>query len=152
MTLKAFSELYNNSRHQNIPEHARPIKIFRENSANELTKSIIAYLEFKNIQCFRQSSEGRMLPAKQIKNVIGQTITVGSNKWIPRSKGGVGKSDISATLPPHGKRLEIEVKYGKDKQSDVQKEFQKQTESMGGIYLLVKNWDSFIYLITPLIK
>lgn len=152
MTLKQFSELYNKSRHQNIPEHARPIKVFKENSANELTKSVIAYLEFKGIQCFRQSSEGRMLPAKQVKNVIGQIITVGTNTWIPRSKSGVGKADISATLPPHGKRLEIEIKFGRDVQSDAQKEFQAQVESMGGIYLLVRDWSSFIYLITPLIK
>jgi len=152
MTLKAFSELYNKSRHLTIPEHARPVKIFRENSANELTKSCLAYLEFHGIQCFRQSSEGRMLPAKQVKNVMGQTITLGQNKWIPRSKGGVGKADLSATLPPHGKRLEIEIKYGKDKQSDDQKKFQAEVERMGGIYLLVRNWDSFIHLITPMLK
>src|SRR5678816_2579205 len=99
MTLREFSELYNNTKYGHIPEHARPNRQFKESSANELTKSVLAYLEFKGIQAFRQSSEGRMLPAKQIKNVIGQTITVGSNKWIPRSKGGVGKADLSATLP-----------------------------------------------------
>lgn len=145
MTLREFSDLYNKSRHLSIPEHARPVKIFRENSANELTKSVLAWLEFNNIHAFRQSSEGRFLAPKTVKNVMGKTVSLGQGTYIPRSKGAKGAGDITCTLPPFGRRLEIEIKFGNDRQSDVQKEYQKEVEAMGGIYIIVKSWDGFMY-------
>src|SRR6267154_3668958 len=145
MTLREFSELYNNTKYGHVPAHCRANHQFKENSANELTKSVLAWLEFKGIHAFRQSSEGRYLAPKTVKNVIGRTVTLGQGKYIPRSKGAKGSADITATLPPLGRRCEIEIKYGKDRQSDVQKEFQKEVESMGGIYIIVRTWDGFLF-------
>lgn len=151
MTIKAFSELYNNTKYATIPEHARPNRQFKENSANELTKAVLAWFELNKIHAFRQSSEGRYLAPKTVTNVIGKVITLGTGKYIPRSKGAKGSADIAATIPPLGRRLEVEIKYGKDRQSDFQKDFQKEVESMGGIYIIVKTWDGFLYDINRII-
>jgi hypothetical protein len=40
-----------------------------------------------------------------------------------------------------GVRLELEVKAGRDAQSEVQKNFQKMIEDLGGIYLLARDVD-----------
>lgn len=152
MTLKQLSELYTTTNYSHIPVHARPSKKFSENGANELTKSILAWFELRGIKAYRQSSEGRYLPEKRVKNVIGQSIVVGGGKFIPRSKGALGAADISVVIPPHGRRLELEIKYGNDRQSDVQKKFQADIEAMGGIYIVVKTWDGFIHQINSIIK
>jgi len=150
MTLKKFSELYNNSRHQNVPEHCRPNKQFKENSANELTKSILAWFQFHKIKAWRQASEGRVLLAKQYTDVLGHTKTIGTNTYIPRSKAAKGIGDICAVH--QSKFITLEVKYGKDIQLDVQKKFENEITKAGGIYLIIRNWDSFIFQIEPLLK
>lgn len=152
MTLKGLSKLYSDTKHPSVPEHCRPNKKFSESGANELTKSVLAWFELKHIKAYRQASEGRYLPEKRVKNVIGQSIVIGGGKFIPRNKGAKGSGDISAIIPPYGRRLEIEIKYGKDRQSDDQKKFQADIESMGGIYIIVKTWDGFIEQIKHIVK
>ena len=39
----------------------------------------------------------------------------------------------------------IEIKYGKDRQSDDQIRYQEMIEKAGGIYIIVKNFDDFFY-------
>ncbi len=38
----------------------------------------------------------------------------------------------------------IEVKIGKDRQSDSQKEYQRKVEKAGGIYIIIGTFDEFI--------
>ncbi len=154
MTLKEFSQLYYDKMYEGskVPLHAQLRKQFRDGSANELTNAILAYFKFKGIVAARQASEGRYLQEKKVTNVIGQTITVERGRYIPRDKKAKGSGDITVTLPPYGRRLDIEVKYGKDRQSDVQKAFQTSLESMGGLYIIVKTWQDFYDQINKLIK
>jgi len=53
------------------------------------------------------------------------------------SAGVDGQADISGILAPKGKRLEIEVKFGKDRSSDVQRNFGTMITRAGGIYIIV---------------
>lgn len=152
MTLRDLSTLYMNTKYANVPAHCRPIKAFKESSANELTKSILAWFELKGIKAYRQASEGRYIPEQSQYNVIGQKIVTSKGKFIPRSKAAKGCGDITATLPPLGRRLEIEIKYGADKQSEVQKEFQAEIEAMGALYMIAKTWDGFLFQIEKIIK
>ncbi len=151
MSLKEFSELYNNTKYATIPEHARPNRQFKENSANELTKAILFYFEFYGIKAWRESSDGRYLAPKTVQNVMGKTVTLGKGTYIPRSKGAKGLGDISAVMKG-GVFTSWEIKYGKDKQSEVQKATQKEIEESGGKYYIVRNWNSFIFQVTPLMK
>jgi len=150
MTLREFSEYYNMTKYADIPVHARPNRKFSDNSANELTKSILAYFEMVGVKAWRESSDGRYLPAPEVKNIMGRTVTLGRGKYIPRSKGAKGMGDISAVID--GLFTSWEVKFGKDRQSDVQKETQKEIENSGGKYYIVKTWEDFIFQVEPLIK
>ena len=44
------------------------------------------------------------------------------------------------------------VKYGKDKQSEYQKQYQKDIERAGGVYLIARNMDEFIEWYIDFIK
>jgi len=148
MTLKELAQALVNKKYSHIPEHARPVVKYRDGTANELTKAILAYFELRGWKAFRQASEGRYLPEQKVKNVLGQQVTVKKGMYIPRSRGAKGSGDISGALPPHGTRIEIEIKIGKDRQSDVQKEFQAEIEAMGAIYMIVRTWQDFIFQIS----
>lgn len=145
MTIKEFSKAYADKKWSKIPSYGRPEKQFKDNSANELTKSMLAWFEFNGIYAYRQSSEGRFIQPKKVKNVLGREITLGKGTWIPRSKGGKGLGDVSAII--NGLFTSWEVKHGKDKQSDVQKETQAKIEASGGRYFIVKNWDDFMFQV-----
>jgi hypothetical protein len=57
------------------------------------------------------------------------------------STGTKGSADISATI--RGRSVKIEVKQ-KDKQSEVQKQYQQSIEKAGGVYKIFRNFDDFI--------
>lgn len=145
MTLKQLAAAYTDMRYKDstVPQYGRPSQHFSDKSANDLTKAILAWFEVKKIKAWRQSSEGRFLPGTTTTNVIGQRITQ-KGKFIPRAGGAVGSADITCTIPPLGRRLELEIKFGKDRQSDAQKTFQTEIEAMGAIYIIVKTWPDFI--------
>jgi hypothetical protein len=77
----------------------------------------------------------------------GKKIQVGENSrqlkgtWTP-STSTKGSADISATI--RGRSVKIEVKYGKDKQSEVQKKYQESIEQAGGTYFIARNFDEFM--------
>src|ERR1700721_165734 len=60
--------------------------------------------------------------------------------------GALGSPDIICVI--NGQYVGIEVKAPKGKQSEHQKEFQKQLEAAGGRYLLVYSLDDVISLIS----
>ncbi len=52
-----------------------------------------------------------------------------------------GTADISATI--NGRSVKIEIKM-KDKQSEVQREYQRRIEAAGGVYLIVRSFAEFM--------
>lgn len=148
MNLKELSELITNHEQKNIPVHCRAPKRLNDNSANDLTTSIIAYFKYMrevaNVKMFaeRQGVEGRYRQGQQVTDVIGRTRLM-KGMYLPANNGGA--ADIKAMI--RGRAIEIEVKYGKDVQSELQKKYQKKIEAGGGIYIIVKTWDDFIMQI-----
>jgi len=53
--------------------------------------------------------------------------------------GKVGQGDITGIMLPSGRRVEIEVKAGKNKQSPHQVRFQQMIEKYGGLYILARS-------------
>jgi hypothetical protein len=134
----AWNKLRANS---SMPDYAIPKPKFTDNSANALTKSIIAWIELNGYQAERINNTGRYVDNKKtVKNIMGQSITIGSGQYIPGT-GTKGTADISATIK--GKSIKIEVKYGKDRQSEAQKEYQATIERSGGVYFIAKDFESF---------
>ena len=124
-----------------MPPHCIPKPKFSDSSANNLTKAIIKYIELMGYQAERISNTGRYIDnKKKFKNIQGQTMQVGSGQYIPGT-GTNGTADISATIK--GKSIKIEVKFGKDRQSEAQKKYQATIERSGGVYYIAKDFESF---------
>ena len=139
--LKALSLQQNRLKHPNFPDNYRPVPKYSDKTANGLTKCIIDWINFNGYQAERISTMGRVLDnRKTYTNVIGQNVTIGSTQYIPGT-GTKGSADISATIK--GRSVKIEVKIGKDKQSDAQKKYQADIERSGGVYLIARNFDEF---------
>ena len=75
-----------------------------------------------------------------IKKLISGELTIWnfSKSLVRIAFGSVGQADITGIISPSGKRLEIEIKTGTGRQSEVQKNWQKMIEAMGGTYIVVR--------------
>jgi len=114
---------------------------FRDDSANSLTKVVISFLKLAGHQAERINTMGRPQYQSHITtDWTGQQHRTGSVKWIP-SGSTPGSADISATI--NGRSVKIEVKYGKDRQSEAQRKYQKSIEDAGGVYIIIRNFDEF---------
>jgi len=114
---------------------------YTDATANGLTKCVIDYINFSGGQAERISNTGRYIDESRIvTDVLGNRKKIGSGKYI-KGQGTNGTADISATFK--GKSIKIEIKM-KDKQSEVQKEYQQAIERAGGIYFICHTFDEFL--------
>jgi hypothetical protein len=143
MTLKDLSILkwQHDCTRTTMPPDYVPKDKFTDKTANGLTKAIVTFLNLSGHQGERISTTGRMLDnTKVVKDALGFSRKIGSVNWI-KGTGTNGSADISATIK--GKSVKIEVKIGKDRQSEAQKVYQQNIERAGGIYMIAKTWDGF---------
>lgn len=144
MTMRALQELMikagmaEREKYPNVPEHARPKPKFKDDTANNLTKAVLAWLKLNGHKSWRQSSEGRYRPGKQYTDVIGRTRLM-KGSYIPGTNKGHG--DVSAIINVLFVAWEIKMQ---DKQSKVQSEFQKEVEQSGGKYFIAHSFDEFM--------
>jgi hypothetical protein len=114
---------------------------YNDTTANGLTKCVTDYINLIGGQAERISNTGRYIDESRIvTDVLGNRKKIGSGKYI-KGTGTNGTADISATFK--GKSIKIEIKM-KDKQSEVQKEYQQAIERAGGIYFICHNFDEFL--------
>lgn len=142
MTIREFNKLCTEAmalKYPSVPDHAVPPCKHKDNNTNALTKTIIAFLQYHGCQAERIPVEGRVIDQREtVQDVLGRSRSIGSVKRIP-SSATKGSTDISSTI--RGKSVKIEVKYGKDRQSDKQKEYQTAIEASEGIYLIAKTFE-----------
>jgi hypothetical protein len=123
---------------------------YSDKTANGLTKAIISWINLNGYQAERISTTGRYVDnSKIVTDVLGNRKKIGSGKYI-KGTGTNGSADISATIK--GKSIKIEVKIGKDKQSEAQIKYQQMIEKAGGIYFIAKNFDEFYNFYITLVK
>ncbi|MDX9773692.1 MAG: hypothetical protein RBT02_09800 [Bacteroidales bacterium] len=135
-------------KHPNLPEYARTTPQYTDRTANGLTKCVIDFIRFTGGQAERINSIGRYVDKSQTyTDVLGHTRKIGAGKWLP-STGMKGTADISAVI--QGLAVKIEVKIGKDQQSEAQKKYQKAIESAVGVYWLVRSFNDFRLLYDAL--
>jgi len=140
--LKELALADSRAKHPDIPEYARFVKPYSDKTANELTRAIIDFLNFSSHQAERISVTGRYIDnSKVVSDTLGFKKKIGSGKWI-RSSMQKGSSDISCII--NSKSVKIEIKIGRDKQSEAQKQYQKGVEMAGGKYWLIRNFDEFL--------
>jgi len=127
-------------RYPSLPDPARVAPTYTDKTANGLTRCVIDYIRLMGYQAERIAVTGRYLNhRKTFTDVMSNTREIGSGKWIPGSMQK-GAADISAVI--NGRAVKIEVKIN-DKQSEVQRKYQEQVEAAGGIYLIVRSFESF---------
>ena len=118
-----------------------PIKHYEVTKANGLTQAVIAVIRCAGYQAERINTTGRQIDnRKEFIDVVGIRRTVGSITWIPGT-GTKGSADISATIK--GRSVKIEIKIGRDRQSQAQLDYQADIERAGGIYVIIKTLEDF---------
>jgi len=133
-------------KYPSFPPHAIPSKTWSDNSANGLTKCVIDLINYEGYQAERISTQGTYVEGAKIK--VGENERQLKGKYIP-TQGTKGSADISATI--RGRSVKIEIKQ-KDRQSEVQKQYQEAIERAGGIYIIVRNFDEFVEWFDLFIK
>lgn len=103
-----------------------------DTTANGLTRCIIDFIKLHGGQAERIAATG--IPTKK-RDVYGNTI------WRTTHMT-VGTADISATI--NGRSVKIEVKIGRDRQSDAQCRYQADVERAGGLYYLARDFEGFV--------
>lgn len=106
-----------------------------DETANGLTRCILDYIKLHGGQAERISIAGR---AHEVKNMAGRCVGI---RWT-QSHMTKGTADISATIG--GRSVKIEVKIDRDRQSEAQREYQRQVEAAGGIYYIARDFESFV--------
>lgn len=124
-------------------------RLYRDDTANGLTKCLVEFLNLSGHLAERINSTGRYIDRSQtFTDVVGRTRSIGSGQWLPTS-GIKGTADISAVI--RGRAVKIEVKI-KDRQSEDQKRYQERIEAAGGTYLIVRSFTEFYEWYNNFIK
>lgn len=121
--------------HPNYPQDYIPKTMYKDQTANGLTKAICDFINYQGYQAERINTMGT---AREKKTTAGKVIGV---TWT-KGTSTAGSADISATIK--GRSVKIEVKIGKDRQSEAQKRYQENIEKAGGIYYIARNFDDFV--------
>jgi hypothetical protein len=130
-------------RHPSFPEAYFVKKKWDDKTANGLTKAITSFIQFNGFQAERINTMGTARENKRTDGkVIGVTWTKGTST--------AGSADISATI--RGRSVKIEVKIGKDRQSDAQKRYQESIERAGGVYMIARDFDTFVEWFDEFVK
>ncbi len=128
-------------RYPEIRPELLPRPKYRERTANQLTQSVIAFIKLTGGQAERISVSGRTIDHRQtFTDVLGHQRSIGTLQWIP---GTMTRGSADVSLIVQGRSLKIEIKIGRDRQSEHQKKYQAEVEKAGGIYLIVKDFQGF---------
>lgn len=140
MTLQQLTDAIHQAKFKDMPNcEARkdlfPTRPFTEKGANELTRSIEAFIRYTGNYADRINNTG-----------IYDT----KLKKFRKSNTRRGIADIMASkrVEHQGKffaiTVAIEIKYGNDKLSEFQLRMKDDIEKAGGIYLVARTWNQFI--------
>lgn len=114
--------------------------------ANLLTSTLLIEIpkRFPKVRLWRQNTGGGvgMSTVKRAvgllqQNRISDAITLLLSR--PIKFGIEGGGDISGVAGPHGRRIEIEIKTGKDRQSESQIAFAAMIRKAGGLYIVARS-------------
>ena len=126
--LKELSKLANElkaQKYSDLPSFALVKKVFKDKTANELTKTIIWDMYWVREGVAYRINNGAVFDKK--RQVYRKGV---QRKGIP---------DIIGII--NGRFIGIEVKIGADRQSADQKEIEKEIKEAGGVYFIVKSYD-----------
>lgn len=140
MTLKELAQQYIKWKYADtsVPDYALPKKTYSDKTANGLTKAIIDYIRMNGGYADRINNTGVYVKGKTTD--LGHEVLMERGKYI-RSGSRKGIADIMATKK--GRLVAIEVKIGKDRQSEHQKLIECEINQAGGVYMIARTWTQF---------
>jgi hypothetical protein len=112
--------------HPTLPQYAIAPRKYRDDSANGLTVCIVVYISHKGGFASRINNQG--------------TYRAKLGRYTP-STCRKGLADVAATYK--GLSLHIEVKIGRDRQSEQQRHFELEVNRSGGYYFIARNFTEF---------
>ena len=124
--LKAMIEAHGREKYPNIPEHGRPPARVKVSDTNTLTSAVIQYIVLSGGYAVRINTQGQYDEKRKM--------------WRP-STTRKGTADIHACYK--GRHISIEIKTGRDKQSEEQKQTEFDVLNAGGLYWIVSSFDQF---------
>lgn len=112
---------------------------------NNLTQAAVKLLSARGCTAWRQNNHP--VPIEPSKDDVLAAAANGGKLKLkfrknPQQLKGIG--DVQGTLP-WGQSIYVEIKTGRDRQSQEQKMFQDDIIRRNGIYLIIKNTDQLIY-------
>jgi hypothetical protein len=125
--LSAMLLLQKRRKYPNMPEHGLPKPKVKVNDTNSLTKAVMQTFEVHGLYCTRIQSQGQYDPR---------------TKRFRRGTTRRGVSDLHALIN-NGQHCSIEIKFGTDQMSKAQRETERQVRASGGIYIVVRDFESF---------
>lgn len=152
--VKALENLIFEQQKARFPNFPYPIKPkYSDSDTNSLTRCVIDYIRYHSGQAERVNSTGFLKDNRKSSiDVLGRTRSIGSTQWIP-GNGQTGTSDIHATIKSISIKIEIKCKAtGDNKQSEGQRQYQKEIEASGGVYLIVRTFEDFYNWLNEFIK
>lgn len=114
-------------RQSSIPVQCRFKKAFRDDTANGLAGCIEAWANVHGAFFQRQNSQGQYDSRLKMWRKSGTT---------------KGIADVQVTFK--GKTYNLEIKIGKDRQSEVQKAIERKIKAAGGHYAIIRCYDDFL--------
>jgi hypothetical protein len=120
---------------------------------SELVENVIIYYYnlIDGYEVEKAPDKGRWIDKSySYRDGLGRVITVNDGVFIKQKNVKVGTSDIKVTkfVPPGLRQIMwLEVKVGKDRQSDEQKAFEALCKERGERYRIVKSVDDFLDFI-----
>jgi hypothetical protein len=148
---------YQKNKYPNKPERYLIPKYGKtDTTTNGLTSCIIDFLNYSGHEGKRQNTAGRYIDGtKKFTDVAGRINIIGTGKYI-KSTSVKGQGDISAKIKlpniAYPVAVEIEVKFGKDKMSEAQKEYELKMKNIGTPYIVVKTFADFIEWYDDFVK
>lgn len=126
------------------------VKYPKVTSSNGLRRALCNFMEWEGHHLEPTNNMGRPIQKfyPKMSLVTGQVHQVpGRIEW-QKGSGAVGSSDAKGHINKKGHQyaipLYVEIKYGKDQQSDEQEEYEERINNSGGVYIIIKNIDSFL--------
>lgn len=117
----------------NIPPECRVRTVFRDDTANGLTRAIIAHLRF----------HGHFAARVNVTGIYDRR-----RGAYRTTSGRKGMADINAVI--NGRAVQFEIKAGADRPRSDQMQVQREVQAAGGVYEFVHNFTEYAELYSRL--
>ena len=147
--LKQLIEEDTREKHPLVPSHCLPKPNTGQNIKSKERRELFRIEKFcsltKGIKMNRIDNSGKRIDnTRVVEDILGNRKTIGSIEYR-KSQMQNGIADLVGLI--HGRYYAVELKRiyknGKDRQSAAQKQYQREVEEAGGVYVIINSFEHF---------